>query len=219
MSIPRCFPAKHRSIHGFYPDTNRHRHIALLVRLGHDHRRLYVSCGQKIFPRGTRPKGKYSEYTLRVFGCGDARREATFFTVHLKHEKIQRIHAPCIRVRGRAERSYFLYCPPKTQEDTANTRSVYSGAGTHGEKLLSLLSTKNKRRYSEYTLRVRVRERAERSYFLYCPPKTREDTANTRTVYSGSVTHINILCACPDSAAEQIHTRMIIEFECVEMNC
>ena len=67
---------------------------------------------------------------------------------------IQRIHAPCIRVRGRAERSYFLYCPPKTRDDAANTRAVYSGAGTRGEKLLSLLSTKNKRRYSEYTFRV-----------------------------------------------------------------
>merc|ERR1711969_327576 len=87
-------------------------------------------------------KRRYSEYTLRVFGCGDARRGATFFTVHQKQEKIQRIHAPCIRVRGRAERSYFLYCPSKTREDTANTRAVYLGAGTRGEKLLSLLSTK-----------------------------------------------------------------------------
>ena len=40
-----------------------------------------------------------------VFGCGDARREAIF------------------------------YCPPKTWEETANTRVVYSGSGTHGEKL------------------------------------------------------------------------------------
>ena len=89
----------------------------------------------------TKNKRRYSEYTRRVFGCGDERREATFFTVHQKQEKIQRIHAPCIRVRGRSERSYFLYCPPKTREDTANTRTVYSGAGTSGEKLLSLLST------------------------------------------------------------------------------
>ena len=166
----------------------------------------------------TKNKRRYSEYTRRVFGCGDERREAAFFTVHQKQEKIQRIHAPCIRVRGRAERSYFLYCPPKTREDTANTRAVCSGAGTSGEKLLSLLSTKNKRRYSEYTRRVfgcgderreatfftvhqkqekiqrihapcvRVRGRAEISYFLYCPPKTREDTANTRAVYSGAGT-------------------------------
>ena len=161
-----------------------------------------------------------SEYTLRVFGCGDARREATFFTVHQKQEKMQRIHAPCIRVWGRAERSYFLYCPPKTRDDAANTHSVYSGAGTRGEKLLSLLSTKNKRRCSEYTLRVfgcgdARREaafftvhqkqeishtantrsvysgagtRGDSSYFLYCPPKTREDAANTRSVYSGAGT-------------------------------
>ena len=75
----------------------------------------------------TKNKRRYSEYTPRVFGCGDARREAT---------------------------GNFLYCPPKTREDTANTSPVYSGAGTRGEKLLSLLSTKNKRRYSEYKPRV-----------------------------------------------------------------
>ena len=62
--------------------------------------------------------------TIVVCRCGDARREATFFTVHQK------------------------------QADAANTRAVYSGAGTRGETLLSLLSSKNKRRYSEYTRRV-----------------------------------------------------------------
>ena len=127
----------------------------------------------------TKNKRRYSEYTRRVFGCGNARRDATLFTVH-----------------------------KKTREDTANTRAVHSGSGTRGEKLLSLLSTKIKRRYYEYTRGVfgfggarreatfftahqkqdkkqrihapciRVRGRAERSYFLYCPPKTKEDTAN-----------------------------------------
>ena len=85
--------------------------------------------------RGTRGR-EANFFTVHApFGCGDARREATFFTVHQKQEilMIQRIHAPCIRVRGRAERSYFLYCPPKTREETANTRSVYSGTGTRGE--------------------------------------------------------------------------------------
>ena len=73
--------------------------------------------------------------------------------------RAQRIHAPCIRVRERAERSYFLYCPPKTRDDAANTRVVYSGAGTRGEKLFSLLST-----------------------------KTRDNAANTLAVYSGAGT-------------------------------
>ena len=59
---------------------------------------------------------RYSEYTLRIFGCGDARREATLFAVHQKQENTQRIHAPCIRVRGRAEKSYFPYCLPKTRD-------------------------------------------------------------------------------------------------------
>ena len=66
------------------------------------------------WPVTTKNKRRYSEYTLRVFGCGDTRREVTSFIGHQKQEKIQRIHAPCIRVRGRAERSYFVYCPPKT---------------------------------------------------------------------------------------------------------
>ena len=112
------------------------------------------TSGEKLLSLlSTKNKRRYSEYTHRVFGCGDARREATFFTVHQKQEKIQRIHAPCIRVRGRAERSYFLYCPPKTRDlkiqrihapcirvrgraersYTANTRAVYSGSGTRRE--------------------------------------------------------------------------------------
>ena len=33
-------------------------------------------------------KRRYSEYTRRVFGYEDARREVTFFTVHQKREKI-----------------------------------------------------------------------------------------------------------------------------------
>ena len=50
--------------------------------------------------------------------------------------------------------SYFLYCPPETREGVANTRDVYSGAGTREEKMFSLLSTRNKRRCTEYTRRV-----------------------------------------------------------------
>ena len=123
------------------------------------------TSGEKLLSLlSTKNKRRYSEYTHRVFGCGDARREATFFTVHQKQEKIQRIHAPCIRVRGRAERSYFLYCPPKTRD--LKIQRIHAPC-------------------------IRVRGRAERSYFLYCPPKTREDTANTRTVYSGAGTRVS----------------------------
>ena len=89
-----------------------------------------------------------------MYSGSGTRREASFFTVYRKQEKIQRIHAPLIRARGHAERSYFIYCSPKTREVTTNTRAVYSGSGTRGEKLLSLLSTKNKRRYSEHTRHV-----------------------------------------------------------------
>ena len=123
------------------------------------------TSGEKLLSLlSTKNKRRYSEYTHRVFGCGDARREATFFTVHQKQEKIQRIHAPCIRVRGRAERSYFLYCPPKTRD--LKIQRIHAPC-------------------------IRVRGRAERSYFLYCPPKTREDTANTRAVYSGVGTRVS----------------------------
>ena len=64
------------------------------------------------------------------------------------------MHAPCIRVRGHAERGYFLCCPSKARDGVANTCAVYSGAGTRGEKLLSLLSTECKVSYSEYVRRV-----------------------------------------------------------------
>ena len=33
-------------------------------------------------------------------------------------------------MRGRAERSYSVYCPPKTRQGVTNTGAVYSGAGT-----------------------------------------------------------------------------------------
>ncbi len=158
-----------------------------------------------------------------------------------KHEMMRRIHAPCIRVRGRCFKCFKcllstkntrwcgeytrrvcgcgrdvlnVYCPPKTRDDTVNTRAVHSGAGSvfqmftvhqklekiqrihapcirvRGHYFKCLLSTKNKRRYNEYTRRVfgygdivlNV------SNVLYCPPKTRENTANTRAVYSGAGT-------------------------------
>ena len=53
---------------------------------------------------------KKEKLQLRVFECGDARREVTCFTVHQKQEKMQRIHThtPCIRVRGRAEGRIYI---------------------------------------------------------------------------------------------------------------
>ena len=130
-------------------------------------------------------------------------------------------HAPCIRVWGRAERSYFLYCPPKAPEETANTRSVYLGAGTREEKLPGTFFTVHKKHEKIQRIHascIRVRGRAERSYFLYCTtknkrrnseytlrvfgcgdvrreptsftaqPQTREETANARSVYSDAGT-------------------------------
>ena len=61
-------------------------------------------------------KGRNREYTRVAFGCGD---------IVLNTSNV--------------------YCPPKTREETANTRTVYSGLGIRGEKLLSSLFTKNKR--------------------------------------------------------------------------
>ena len=91
-------------------------------------------------------------------GAEDERREVTLMTDHQKQDEVEGIQAPCIPVRG-----------------------------TREEQLLALLSTKDKRRCSEYMRRVfGCGGRAKRSYFLYCPPKTREGVANTCAVYAGA---------------------------------
>ena len=113
--------------------------------------------------------------------------QATLFTVHQKQEKIQRIHAPCIRVWGRAERSYFLYCPPKTSEGTANTRSVYLGVGDARREATFFTIHKNKRKYREYTRRVFGFGNARREAFFTVHQKQEKIyTANTRAVYAGA---------------------------------
>ena len=109
------------------------------------------------------------------------------FTVHQKHERMRRIHACCIRVRGIILNVLNVYCSPKTREDAASTRTLYSGAG-HCFKIFLMFTVHQKH---ELMLRIHARCIRVRGHFfnvlnVYCPPKTRDDAANTRAVYSGA---------------------------------
>ena len=90
-------------------------------------RAVYSDAGTRVLNvlnslLSTKNKRRYSEYTRRVFGYGDARIEATCFTVHQKQEilKVQQIHASCIQYPGSRGHCFKLlsnvYCPPKTRD-------------------------------------------------------------------------------------------------------
>ena len=84
---------------------------------------------------------------------------------------------------------FYVYCPPKQAKLQGMHSSCIRVRGRCFKCFKCLLSTKNTRRYSECTRRVfGCGDVVLNILNVYCPPKTSDDAANTRAVYSGAGT-------------------------------